>query len=231
MDIRRYRERRIQSYDRPVMGLSWEPLPTPKRGYEHEFTDLLKKLATATGHKRAQLMDWLRTASIPPFTTIGAPRIGHDAEADAWLRARVEKSNRVAELEQIQIEMYGESVLELLPPCDGFPVYSNHKVDDTLDRYSFHADLLSNVKEVLGPRLVTRAHTMLLAPEHEVFAGELHEVATKYAEEHALPAHVATIREPVFPEGTKERNAHVLFAAAKWCTYWALRGYGLAVSF
>ncbi len=213
------------------MELEWEPLAAPKRGYEQEFQDLLARLAHTTGPKRMQLLDWLANVSIPTFTTIGAPRVGLDAQADEWLRARVEKSNRLAELEQIKQEMYGESVLELLPPCDGFPVYSNHKVDDRLDRYSFHADLLSNVKDALGPALVQKAHTMLPAAEHELFAGELHEVATKFAEEHSLPAHVATIREPVFPEGSPERNGHVLFAAAKWCTYWALRGYGLAASF
>jgi hypothetical protein len=214
------------------MGLEWEPLATPRRGYEAEFVDLFGKLNKgATGHKRAQLMDWLANASIPVFSTIGAPRVGHDEEADVWLRARVEKSNRLPELEEIARDMYGESVLELLPPCDGFPVYSNHKLDDSLDRYSFHADLLSNVKDALGARLVEKAHMMMLPPEHELFAGELHEVATKFAEQHSLPAHVATIREPVFPEGSQERNGHVLFAAAKWCTYWALRGYGLAVSF
>jgi hypothetical protein len=213
------------------MGLEWEPLATPKRGYEDEYADILKKLGSATGNRRKQLLEWLANASIPAWSTIGAPRVGFDAEADEWLRARVEKSNRLEELETIQREMRGEPVLELMPPCDGFPVYSNHKVDESLDRYSFHADLLSNVKDAMGARLVEKAHTMMLAPDHEIFAGELHLLATKFAEEHGLPPHVATIREPVFPEGSKERNGHVLFAAAKWCTYWALRGYGLAVSF
>ena len=213
------------------MGLEWEPLATPKRGYEDEFVDILKKLVAATGTRRVQLMEWLANASIPVWGTIGAPRVGYDEAANEWLRARVEKSNRLPELEEIAREMRGESVLELLPPCDGFPVYSNHKVDESLDRYSFHADLLSNVKDALGPKLVEKAHTMMVAADHEIFATELHEVATKFAEEHGLPPHVATIREPVFPEGTKERNGHVLFAAAKWCTYWSLRGYGLAVSF
>ena len=112
------------------MDLEWEPLATPKRGYEHEFQDLLARLAHTTGPKRMQLLDWLANVSIPTFTTIGAPRVGFDAEADEWLRARVEKSNRLGELEQMA----------------------------------------------------------------------------------------------VFPAGSTERNGHVLFAAAKWCTYWSLRG-------
>jgi hypothetical protein len=35
----------------------------------------------------------------------------------------------------------------------------------------------------------------------------------------------------VFPDGTPEAKGHLLYAAAKWCTYWSQRGHGLAVSY
>ncbi len=211
------------------MGLEWEPLPTPKRGYEKEYESLFKKLATAAPSRREQLASWFSDVSVAPFETIGAPRVGFDAEADEWLRARIEKTNRLGELEAIQADMRGYYVLELLPPCDGFPVYSNHKNDEHLDRYAFHAELLRGVADALGDELCDRAATMMLPAAHTTFAADLTAAATKFSTENSLPENVATIREPVFPEGSTEYKGHVLHAAAKWSTYWSGRGYGLAV--
>jgi len=216
-------------YDRAV-GLEWEPLPTPLRGYDREFEDLFHKLVGSTGPRREQLLDWFTKVAEPPFATIGAPRVGHDETANEWLRERLEKSGRLPELDQIRLEMHGYNVLELLPPCDGFPVYSNHIISDRVDRYSFNAELLADASEELGTELFEQIYTMMLASEHRDFAERLLFVATRFAEEHKLPETVETIREPVFPEGTIERRGHILFAAAKWSLYWSQRGYGLAVS-
>ena len=213
------------------MALEWEPLPTPKRGFEREFVDLFHKLVAARGAKRDQVMEWFLQIAEPPFETIGAPRVGKDAAADDWLRARLEKSNRLPELPQLVREMHGYCVLELMPPCDGFPVYSNHKTVEHLDRYSFHAELLAGVHDVLGETLSAQLNVMMLPEQHRELAEQLLETADRFVNEHALPVHVATIREPVFPDGTLEAKGHLLYAAAKWCTYWSQRGHGLAVSY
>ncbi|MGH9886391.1 MAG: hypothetical protein ACREBE_12730 [bacterium] len=213
------------------MALDWEPLATPKRGYEREFVELFHALVQATGARRERVMRWFTNISDPPFTTLGAPRIGHDPAADDWLRARLEKTGRGAELPRLVIEMRGDHVLELLPPSDGFPVYSDHLASDYLDRYSFHAELLADHRDTLGEELWQRGHQMMLPDDHKAFAEQLFDVAIRFADEHTLPSEVETIREPVFPEGTVERSGHILFAAAKWCWYWSERGYGLAVSY
>jgi hypothetical protein len=212
------------------MNLAWEPLATPKRGYEREFADLFKKLMTAKGSRVEQLMQWLSDVSEPPFTTLGAPRVGVDAEADVWLVERVAKSNRTAELAQIQKDMEGYNVLELMPPCDGFPVYSEHKTVEALDRYSFNAGLVVELGDALGPEMLERCYTSMLVEDHADFASKLTDIATKYWLDNTLSDHVATIREPVFPEGSQDRSGHILYAAAKWCTYWSQRGHGLAVT-
>lgn len=213
------------------MGLDWEPLPTPKRGYEAEFVQLFGKLASAEGAKRAQVMGWFQNVSEPPFATIGAPRVGYDPDADAWLVDRLAQSGRSAELDSLRVELRGHPVLELLPPCDGFPVYSNHTVDDRLDRYSFAAEQLVELRPVLGDGLWRRAYQMQLPEAHGELAALLADVADRFARENALPVHVATVREPVFAKGTVARQGHVLYAAAKWSAYWAARGHGLAVSY
>jgi hypothetical protein len=212
------------------MGLEWEPLSTPKRGYEREFVNLLRKLATAPPSRREQISAWILEVADPPFATIGAPRVGFDPAADAWLVERVTKSNRLPELEQIRVEMRGYNVLELMPVSDGFSVYSNFKQFEHLERYSFNAELLVTYADVLGTELFDRLYTSMLAEAHAEFASRMTDVATKFWLDNNLPDHVATIREPVFPEGSLERKGHILYAAAKWCTYWSQRGYGLAAA-
>jgi hypothetical protein len=213
------------------VGLEWEPLATPVRGYEDEFERLFHKLAGTTGARRAQILEWFAKVAEPPFATIGAPRVGFDDSANEWLRARLEKSNRLDELDAIRTEMRGYNVLELMPPCEGFPVYSNHIIDDNLDRYSFHAELLADESEELGTELFEQMYTMMLPIEHRDFGEKLLFVASRFAADNRLAESVELVREPIFPEGTIERRGHILFAAAKWSLYWSQRGYGLAVSY
>jgi hypothetical protein len=209
------------------MALDWEPLPKPKPGQEKEFEDLFHKLEGARGQRRERLLEWFANVSDPAFTLIGAPRVGYDEAADEWLVKRVEKQQRMAELEEIQREMRGYCVLALLPPCDGFPVYSNYVGSDSLERYAFNAELVLAEHELIGDELWDRAHTAMLPVTLAEFAEKLHEAAQRFVLERGLPGHVETIREPVFPEGSQERRGHVLFAAAKWATYWSFRGHGM----
>lgn len=209
------------------MALDWEPLPKPKPGQEREFEDLFHKLEGARGQRRDRLLEWFANVSDPAFTLIGAPRVGYDESADEWLVTRVEKQQRTAELEEIQREMRGYCVLALLPPCDGFPVYSNYITSDSLERYAFNAELVIAERELIGDALWERAHTAMLPDGLAEFAEKLHEAAQRFVIEQGLPSHVETIREPVFPEGSQERRGHVLFAAAKWATYWSYRGHGM----
>lgn len=211
------------------MGLHWEPLMTALPGHEAEFVDLFAKLVIAKGARREQLTSWLEKVGEPPFRTIGAPRVGYDAVANEWLRVRLEKSDRAGELAQMLIDMHGYTVLELMPPSEGFPVYSNHISSDALDRYAFHVQLLLDV-DVLDPVMRERAQTLMLPAAHAAFAVDLLAVAKTYAATHALQDSVATLREPVFAEGSKDRAGHLAFSAAKWCAYWSGRGYGLALT-
>lgn len=209
------------------MALDWEPLPKPKPGQEREFEDLFHKLEGATGARRERLLSWFSEASEPAYVALGAPRVGFDEAADEWLVKRTEKQKRMPELDALRKELRGYYVMELLPPCDGFPVYSNYLTSDTLERYAFNAELVLAERALIGDEMWRLAQSAVLAEGLARFAERLHETAQRYAMENELPAHVETIREPVFPEGSKERRAHVLFAAAKWCTYWSFRGHGL----
>jgi hypothetical protein len=70
----------------------------------------------------------------------------------------------------------------------------------------------------------------MLPDEHVEYASRWTDVANRFWLDRQLPDHVATVRAPVYPDGSVERIGHILYAAAKWCTFWSERGHGLAIS-
>src|SRR5512140_50841 len=124
------------------MGLDWNPLARPKAGNEAEFDRLFSLLngkeplyltvfsaffgITSPKRKREKRLARFREISEPPFETLGAPRVGFDAAADAWLRARLDAKGKAGEFENARRQMHGYYVLDLLPPCDGLPLYTNY---------------------------------------------------------------------------------------------------------
>lgn len=212
------------------MGLDWLPLPKPKPGHESEFVRIFRELDDKSGAEYEQLAGQLKAISDAPFTLLGAPRVGFDDTADAWLRGQLERANRLAELDQARTAMHGYYVLALLPPCDGFPHYSNHAVSPNLDRYAFRAQFLDDVEDDLGPELYDRAYKSMLPDEHLSYGEQLLAIATRFARDHHVEA-VEQVTVPSFDQASAEHRAHVLFAAAKWCLYWARRGHGLSAWF
>jgi hypothetical protein len=61
---------------------------------------------------------------ITPYETLGAPRVGESADADAWARERYNKMEEPRPSEdEFMKEMQDYYVLALVPPCDGLPYY------------------------------------------------------------------------------------------------------------
>jgi len=209
------------------VALAWEPFPRPRPGHEHEFDELFSKLEMTTGDRRHRLLEWFAPVSEPAYSLLGAPRVGYDDAADEWLAARAQKQRRTEPLEVLRREMHGFYVLALLPPCDGFPVYSTYLTTEGLERYAFDAERLLAERAVLGDELCRVAGFEMSAETLAAYAERLHEAAQRFAVEHDLPGNVETIREPVFPAGTPAGRGHLLFAAAKWATFWSHRGHGL----
>ncbi|MDX2091613.1 MAG: hypothetical protein SFX73_27380 [Kofleriaceae bacterium] len=210
------------------MALAWEPFPKAKHGHEREFEELFEKLEATMGPRRARLLEWFANLSEPAFALLDAPRVGYDAAADAWLAARVEKQRRTTSLDEIKRDMHGYYVLQLLPPCDGFPVYSTYLTTDGLERYAFDAArLLTEAHEIIGDHLARVATFEMMPATLAAYAERLHEAAQRFSVDNDLPGHVETIREPMFPAGTAAGRCHLVFAAAKWATFWSHRGHGL----
>jgi hypothetical protein len=83
-----------------------------------------------------------------------------------------------------------------------------------------------SMKDLLGPELMERAYSTMLAHDLGRFAGQLHEKAKTYARAEGVEQ-VENVRSPEFEEGSPSSRAHILFWAARWCRFWAERGHGL----
>jgi len=205
------------------MGLDWNPMSRPLAGHEEEFARLFAELNAGSFSDDDPRLERFRAISEAPFTTLGAPRVGESPEADAWLQANLREG---ASLDEARAAMRGYYVLDLLPEHEGFPVYSNYGLYDGIDRYSFRAKFLDDVADVIGEALMERAYTHMLAPELRAYGDALYQRAQAFAREHGVE-HVEGVREIEDDVGTPARRAHILFAAATWCRFWADRGHGL----
>lgn len=210
------------------MGLDWNPGNKPKPGFEAEWKDILERMAKAIGRERAALETRFEEITIPAYTTLGAPIVGRDRRADGWLLAqhrdppdpdpRPRSEEERARLERAA----GYHVLQLVPSCDGLPVYTNAAVNRELELVSFRAQFLQDCAKEIGDELVSRAYARL-PPDALVTYGD------------ALLAHARRLdpslehrRDPPdAEEGSREAQAHILFAAGKWCRFWGKRGHFL----
>src|SRR5262249_11930302 len=117
--------------------------------------------------------------SIPAHQDVGVPRIGYDAEANAWGLSR--RRQDLSEAEFLE-RMKGYYVLQLVKNCDGVSEYSNGGAYDGVDKTSFRGSFLEDCKELLGEELLGRAWTRMMKPAEAVAYGrELLAVADKAA--------------------------------------------------
>ncbi len=171
------------------------------------------------------VLDRMNAISTPVYETLGAPRVGYDDAADEWLRTKVGDDDHY----DMCMKMHGYYVLDLLPACDGFPVYTS-SAWPKLDRTSFRGSVLDGVREVLG-RLFDEAFRFKSAVELEDYGERLMACARRFARRHRV-MEIELVRErPDVTAGRAESSAHILFAAARWCLYWSRRGHGLSPAY
>jgi hypothetical protein len=212
------------------MGLDWNPLARPKPGAEAEFERLLEELERGgpgklTKRKREERLARFQEISDPAYTTLGAPRVGYDAVADAWLRERVEKKGKLEDLEALARDMHGFYVLDLLPPCDGFPRYTHANLYEGVDRCSFRGAFLKDTTDIIGEELFERGYGVMSAAELAAYADDLEAVTRPWATRAGV-AHMEQATESPDDEGP-ELQADILFCAIRWCRFWSARGHGL----
>ena len=209
------------------MGLDWIPGPKAKPGYEQEFLALWEKLHAKSCFWRDSKLKRFQEITTTGFETLAAPRVGFDASATEWARrAFHQRKDKCLNEQQFLERMQGYYVLDLVPPCDGIPRYSNGPLG-TVDRYSFRGEYLRDCQDILGQDLVKSAWNSKLSEETAEYGRELLGRATAYATAHGIDISKVHLAEP----DSAEFNVDVVLAAGKWCRFWAERGHWLEAWF
>lgn len=238
------------------MGLDLTVLPKPKPGHEAEFETLWReineadgKLPKLTGRKpRKSLLGRLLARAEPRFDTeaararfyeisdpafsqLGAPVVGRDPEADAWLRARLEAGGLDAAGVAERLEqMKGYHVLALAQPCDGLPVYSNSGLGGGVDETSFRGEFLKVAEAVLTD-LVMEAYLPMRAEDAVQTGGYMMRRAAEFAREYGVQ-HVLGDRTFVYVnDGDPATWAHIADQAGRWYCFWGAKGHGIDPSY
>src|SRR5262245_14170134 len=166
------------------MGLDWQPLGKPKPGHEREFEDLFTELFIDQVHDQAK-RDRLSAIEISPYETLGAPRVGFDPQADRWAAEQYPKRpwrKLFVSRRKFMWVFHGYYVMDLLPPNDGVPYYTNGGVGSYCEVFAFRAKFLEDCEDVLDQELLGEAWVSHNAADLGEYGTKLRDCAVGYAE-------------------------------------------------
>lgn len=216
------------------MGLDLVVEACARPGFEAEWRSLLaRSFADEPFDENATAR--FRAISIPPYERLGAPRVGTDAAADAWI---IERSGLKSdeEIARLLDEHQGFYVLSLVK-SDGLPDYTHAGLYDGLDETSFRGSFLIECVDVLTRRQIDEAwnHRM---PENAISFGRtlLDAVAEKAGIEEVAPQPRGIIAR-FFVKNEKSSDFSlddqraIVDAAGRWFSFWGERGHAIRAWF
>jgi hypothetical protein len=202
-----------------------------KPGHEREWRQLLERAFSDRPLSEAEIAHF-NAISIPGYGRIGAPRVGFDAAADAWI-IEARKAQTPEQVAATLKEFSGYCVLRLVK-CDGVPAYSNGGLYHGVDETSFRGDFLRSCWNVIDKPLLEAAWEHKL-PEAAVAYGRALLAAADAAETSPLDAHrdflsrlgLVKSAEPLpLPE-----QLDIVRAAGRWFVFWGERGHAIRAYF
>jgi hypothetical protein len=204
------------------MGLDWNPGNKAKPGLEAEHEKLVRSIKSGSVADQEAALARFSEISINAYETLQAPRVGYDAEATQW--AKEIYAQQQPELPEAEwLEQYkGYYALELLPPCDGLPRYTNAPITD-VEEFSFRAQFLQDCVDIIGEDLLKSSYELKLPAELMAYGKQLITRAEQHAAQHGLD--LAQLDEDT-AKGI-ERQLHIVLSAGRWCVFWAERGHML----
>lgn len=160
------------------MGLDLVVEGCARPGHELEWRRLLQRAFAGLELSDTEIGRF-NEISIPGYQRIGAPRVGIDPAADAWI---IETRNARTPEDVVETlrEFEGYYVLRLVK-CDGVPGYSNGGQYDGVDETSFRGDFLKDCGNVIDKRMLATAWEHKL-PEAAIEYGKVLLAAADAAE-------------------------------------------------
>jgi len=196
-----------------------------KPGHEAEWRRAIEDAFAERDLSEAEIARF-QDISIPGYERIGAPRVGFNAAADAWI-IEARKAETPEQIAETLKEFHGHYALRLLH-CDGVPAYSNGGLYGGADETSFRGDFLKSCQGVLGKKLMNEAWEHKW-PEDAVSYGRTILAAADAAETAPLQPRqsflsrlgLARTPEPL----SMAEQLDIVRAAGRWFIFWGERGH------
>jgi hypothetical protein len=215
------------------MGLDLVVEGCAKPGCEPEWRRLLERSFAGEEPSEADIARF-RDISIPGHERIGAPRVGFDSAADAWIAER-QNAQSPEDVAAVLQKFHGYYVLRLVK-CDGVPHYSNGGLYDGADETSFRGAFLNDCRDVLSEDLLNDAWNSKL-PEAAVSYGQALLAAADAAEaasasprpRRSFLARIG-LAKTVDPVPIAEQ-LDIARSAGRWFIFWGERGHAIRAWF
>ncbi len=213
------------------MGLDLVVEGCAKPGHEREWRRLLERAFSSSQLSEAEITHF-NSISVPGYERIGAPRVGFDAAADAWI-IEARKAQTTDEVAATLKEFSGYYVLRLVK-CDGVPTYCNAGLYEGIDETSFRGAFLKSCGNVIDKQLLDEAWEHKF-PEAATKYGRALLAAADAAETSSRVAHRSFLSrlglvksaEPLpLPE-----QLDIVRAAGRWFIFWGERGHPIRAYF
>ena len=201
-----------------------------KPGHDSEWRGLLER-SFANDRLSNEEIARFHEISVPGYQLIGAPRVGHDAAADAWI-IEAQKAQTPEAVAATLEEFSGYYVIRLVE-CDGVPMYSHGGLYDGIDETSFRGEFLRGCPDVINKRLLDAAWEHKL-PEAAIEYGQaLLDAADApgppRAPDRSLLSRlglVKSVERLPLPE-----QLDIVRAAGRWFIFWGTRGHAIRAYF
>lgn len=218
------------------MGLDLVPEGCAKAGCEAEWRGLVGRAFRGEQLSDAETKRF-NEVSIPAYERAGAPRVGYDAAADAWIieaRKAVTSEEKAAVLE----EFNGYYVLRLAK-CAGVPSFSHGQLYEGVDETSFRGAFLKDCDQVLDQATIDDAWEHKF-PDEAIEYGQMllskaQAAAAGHAPEKAKPKKGLLARLGL---GKRESESipiseqlEIVRAAGEWFVFWGERGHPIRAWF
>lgn len=223
------------------MGLDMLPMGKPKPGFEKRFVEIfemviqnkipqpnfLDKLKGKKAITKDELLQEWFANQVQSYETIKAPRVGHDKEADQWIKVKYDELEQKPPLDAFLKEHEGFYVIELAKEQDGVPVYIALGQDENV----FRGEFLRDCEDIIGEDLMSEAWNTKMANETFEYGNRLMEVADKIAKQHNMEYLKSQRLPPDIDEDAIESKLHILFSLAKWLIFYGKNGHGYEADF
>lgn len=219
------------------MGLDLVVEGCPKPGHEAEWRTLLARSFAGDDAEDGEV-ERFQEISIPPFANVGAPRVGFDEAADAWLikAGKAEGDEQVARMLQ---EMHGYYVLRLVE-SDGIPKYSHGGLYEGVDETSFRGAFLADCTDVLSAQLIEQAWGHKFPDAAISYGKSLLDAADDAEARRVSTAELQGklglfaklgLTKPKPQSASFDEQLDIVRTAGKWFLFWGERGHAIRAWF